>query len=305
VFFVNVPLAGAALVLAFVLIKADEKRDRNRMFDLPGALTATSAVTFLVFALVRGPEVGWGSPWILAAAVVGVGLLGVFAVVERRSRDPLVPARLLANRLLGLAAVVAFLFMATFGSLLYFLSLYFQDVLRYDALATGVGFLLPTAVVVAGSALAGRLVTRLGLRRTLVAALAVGAGGAIVLGLAMAPNAPYVALVPGLVAVSIGDGVVFTAMFIAAATGVTDHEQGTASGIVSTASGVGAVVGLAILVLVANAGTGGLVGEGLRAATAEGLRTAVFVIAGGIAATLLTVLALHISSDTPIRADAT
>jgi hypothetical protein len=56
---------------------------------------------------------------------------------------------------------------------------------------------------------------------------------------------------------------------------------------------------------VANAGTGGLVGEGLRVATAEGLRTAVFVIAGGIAATLLTVLALHISSDTPIRADAT
>lgn len=298
VFFVNVPLAVAALVLAFVLIKADGKRDRNRTFDLPGALAATSAVTLLVFALVRGPEIGWGSPWILAAAVVGVGLLGVFAVVERRSRDPLVPAHLLANRLLGLAAVIAFLFMATFGSLLYFLSLYFQDVLRYDALATGVGFLLPTAVVVAGSALAGRLVTRLGLRRTLVAALAVGAGGAVVLGLAMVPDAPYVAFVPGLVAVSIGDGVVFTAMFIAAATGVTDREQGTASGIVSTASGVGAVVGLAILVLVANAGTGGLIGEGLRAATAEGLRTAVFVIAGGIAATLLTVLALHAPSGT-------
>jgi MFS family permease len=232
-----------------------------------------------------------------------VGLLGVFAVLERRSRDPLVPARLLANRLLGLATAVAFLFMATFGSLLYFLSLYFQDVLGYDALATGVGFLLPTAVVVAGSALAGRLVTRLGLRRTLVAALAVGAVGALALGLAMAPDAPYVALVPGLVAVSVGDGVVFTTMFIAAATGVTDHEQGTASGIVSTASGVGAVVGLALLVLVANAGTEDLVGEGLRAATAGGLRAAVFVIAGGIAATLLTVLALRAAAATPVRVD--
>lgn len=298
VFFVNVPLAGAALVLAFVLIKADEKRDRARSFDLPGTLTATTAVTLMVFTLVRGPEVGWGSPWILASTVVGLGLVGIFVVVERRSPDPLVPPHLVSNRLLGLAIAVAFLFTATFGSLLYFLSIYFQDVLHYGALETGIGFLLPTAVVAAGSTLAGRLVTRFGLRRTLVAALAVGAGGAVVLGLAMSPDATYLSLVPGLVAVSIGDGIVFTTMFIAAATGVVDHDQGTASGIVSTASGVGAVVGLAVLVLVANAGTEGLAGEGLRAAAAGGLRTAVFVVAGGIAATMLAVLALRTGPDT-------
>jgi MFS family permease len=196
-----------------------------------------------------------------------------------------------------MAVVIAFMFMATFGSLLYFLSIYFQDVLGHDALQTGVGFLVPTAVVVAGSALAGRLVTRLGLRRTLLVALATGTAGAITLGLAMSPDASYAALVPGLVAVSIGDGVVFTAMFIAAATGVTDREQGIASGVVSTASGVGAVVGLALLVLVANSGTEGLVGEGLRTATAAGLRAAVLVIAGGIAATLLITLTLRPVSD--------
>lgn len=297
VFFVNVPLAGAALILAFVLIAPDQPRDSDRRFDLPGAVTATTAVTLLVFALIRGPDVGWRSPWIPAAAVVGLGLLAVFAVVERRSRDPLVPPRLLGNRLLAFAVVIAFMFMATFGSLLYFMSIYFQDVLGYEALQTGVGFLVPTTVVVVGSALAGRLVTRLGLRRTLVAALATGAAGAIALGLAMSPDASYTRLVPGLVAVSIGDGVVFTAMFIAAATGVTDREQGIASGIVSTGSGVGAVVGLAILVLVANSGTEGLVGEGLRTATAAGLRAAVLVIAGGIAATLLITLILRSASD--------
>ncbi|MBV9059266.1 MAG: MFS transporter [Pseudonocardiales bacterium] len=297
VFFVNVPLAGAALILAFVLIAPDHPRDSDRRFDLPGAVTATTAVTLLVFALIRGPDVGWRSPWIPAAAVVGLGLLAVFAVVERRSRDPLVPPRLLGNRLLALAVVIAFMFMATFGSLLYFLSIYFQDVLGYDALQTGVGFLVPTSVVVVCSALAGRLVTRLGLRRTLVAALATGAAGAIALGLAMSPDASYTGLVPGLIAVSIGDGVVFTAMFIAAATGVTDREQGIVSGIVSTGSGVGAVVGLAILVLVANSGTEGLVGEGLRTATAAGLRAAVLVIAGGIAATLLITLTLRSAAD--------
>src|SRR6266516_960903 len=60
VFFVNVPLAGAAIVLAFPLIGPHQARDASRRFDLPGALTATAAVTLLVFALVRGPDAGWG-----------------------------------------------------------------------------------------------------------------------------------------------------------------------------------------------------------------------------------------------------
>jgi MFS family permease len=298
VFFVNVPLVGVALVGAFVLIGADEARDGDRRFDLPGVLTATGGITVLVFALVQGPDVGWASPWILAAVGTGVVLLGAFTVIERRSRDPLVPPRLLANRVLTTALMIAFMFMATFGSLLYFLSLFLQEVWGYDALETGVGFLLPTAVVVAGSTLAGKVVTRVGLRRTLGAALAIGAVGAAAVGLAMSPDGSYASLVPGLVAVSVGDGVVFTAMFVAAATGVTDREQGVASGIVSTASGVGAVVGLAVLVLLANSGTEGLAGEGLRVATAEGIRAAVFAISGGIVVTLLVALTLGAAPDT-------
>jgi MFS family permease len=295
VFFVNVPLAGLAALLALPLIPADPTREVQHSFDLPGALSATLGVTLLVFALVQGPRLGWGSPAILASAAAGLLLLGALVLIERRSRDPLVPSRLLASRTLRTAAVIALLFMATFGSVLYFLSIYLQDVHGYTALETGVGFLLPTAVVVAGSALAGQLVTRFGLRSTLVAALAVGAVGAVALGLAMSPDSSYTALVPGLVALSVGDGVVFTTMFIAAATGVADREQGVAAAITSSASGVGAVVGLAVLVLVANAGTDGLAGEALRVATADGLSAAVLAVAGGIAVTLL--VALNLGSD--------
>jgi MFS family permease len=176
---------------------------------------------------------------------------------------------------------------------LYFLTLYFQDVHGYDALETGVGFLLPTAVVVAASTLAGQLVTRCGLRPTLVTALGIGALGALALGLAMSPSGSYTTLIPGLVLLSIGDGVVFTAMFIAAGTGVADREQGVASGIASTSTSIGAAVGLALLVLVANAGTDGLTGEQLRVASADGLSTAVLVIAGGIAATALAAMSLR------------
>jgi MFS family permease len=103
---------------------------------------------------------------------------------------------------------------------LYVLTLYLQDVRGYDALETGLAFLLPTAVVVVGSAVAGPLATRFGLRRTLIAALTIGALGALALGAAMSSDGSYAALLPGLIALSIGDGVVFTAMFIVAGTGV-------------------------------------------------------------------------------------
>ena len=298
VFFVNVPLAVIALLLAFALISADRERELGRRFDLPGALSTTLGVTLLVFALVQGPNLGWGSPGVLSSAVGGLLLLSGFAVIERRSRDPLVPPRLLANRNLVIAVMIACLFWATFGSVLYFLTLYFQEVRGYDALETGLGFLLPTAVVVAGSTLAGRVVTRCGLRPTLVAALAVGATGAVALGLAMSPGGSYVALIPGLILISVGDGIVFTTMFIATGTGVDDREQGVASGISSTSTSIGAAVGLALLVLVAASGTGGLAGEALRVATADGLSTAVLVIAAGIAATALVALNLRPNART-------
>jgi MFS family permease len=166
-------------------------------------------------------------------------------------------------------------------------------------LETGLGFLLPTGFVLAGSALAGRLVTRCGLRASLVAALATGAVGALALGLAISPDGSYAALVPGLILLSIADGLVFTTMFIAAGTGVADGEQGVASAIVTTSTAVGAAVGLAVLVLVANSGTDGLVGEALRSATADGLHSAVLVVAGGIAAMAL--VALNLRPDTRTR----
>jgi MFS family permease len=290
VFLVNVALACPALLLAFVLIPRDGEREKGRKFDLPGALSVSLGVTLIVFALVQGPGLGWLSPGILASAAAGLLLIGAFVIIERRSYDPLMPPRLLSNPNLITGVVIAFMFMATFGSVLYFLSIYFQEILGYNALQTGAGFLIPTAVVVAGSTTAGQLVTRFGLRRTLAAALAVGALGAVALGLAISPNGTYIELIPGLVALSIGDGVVFTTMFIAAATGISDRQQGIASGIASTGSGAGAAVGLAILVLVATAGLDGLSGEQLRIATADGISTTLFVAAGGIVLTFLVAL---------------
>jgi len=290
VFLINVPLAGVAMAAALWLIEADGRIEWSRAFDLPGAVTATAAISLLVVALVEGPNFGWLSAETISLLIAGVAFGAAFIVIERRSADPLLPFGMLRNQWLRLGLLTATLFMATFGALLYFLSLLFQNVFGYDALQTGVAFLLPTAVVVTASALAGRVVTALGLRWTMIGALAIGMGGALLIGFNINHQASYLALVPGLVAVSIGDGAIFTAMFIAAAMGIPDRQQGVASSIVSTGSGVGAAVGLALLVLIANARIGDLAGEELRIAAAEGIARSTFAIAGGIALTLLIVI---------------
>jgi MFS family permease len=299
VFLVNVPLAGLALVASFLLIEADGPFDRSRSFDLPGAAAITASITLLVVALVEGPDWGWISPWTIGLLLTGTVLGAAFIVIERRAVDPLLPLHMLHNSRLRLALIVATLFMATFGAVLYFLSIFFQDILRFDALETGMAFLLPTAIVVGSSTLAGRAVTSIGLRATMISALALGAAGALAIGFTLRPDMPFADIVPGLIAVSIGDGAMFTAMFIAAAMGVPDHQQGVASGMVSTGSGVGAAMGLAVLVLIANAATAGLGGEPVPTAVADGISHAVYAIGSGIILTL----GIVIGFSSPYRPD--
>ncbi|MUN37380.1 MFS transporter [Actinomadura litoris] len=300
VFFVNVPLAGAAALLAFVLIAPDGPRAGGRSMDVAGALTSTIGVTAVVFALVQGPESGWLSPVVLTAALAGALMLAAFVAVERRSADPLMPLRLFTNRDLSVGTVVTFLYMGTFGTLMYFLTVYFQGVHGYDALTTGLAFLAPMAAIAVGSQLAGRLATRYGIRPVLVAALAAGGVGAVIVAATMATDASYAALIPGLLVLGLGQGAGYTLMFGAAASGVAAADQGIASGIVSTSQQVGGAVGLALLVAVANAGLDGLGGQALRTATTDGLRGAVLIAAAGIVATALVALGLRKPRTAPV-----
>ncbi|MGW5349753.1 MFS transporter [Streptomyces sp. NPDC004031] len=293
VFMVNVPLAGAVAVAAFVVIPRDGRSGPRRSFDLPGAATATAGVTLLVYALVQGPASGWTSAGILGSGVAAVALLGLFVLVESRSRDPLMPLRLLRNRSLAAGMTVTFLFMGTFGALPYFLTVLFQRVHGFSALQTGTAFLVPSVSIAAGTQIGERMASRTATRATLVTGLLTGAAGTAVLALGISAHGGYAALVPGLVISGIGQGITWTAMWIAAASGVDPGEQGIASGMASTTQQVGGAVGLALLIALANAGVNGRKGEALRTAMADGTRTAVLVAAAGILLGALVALALH------------
>ncbi|MFD2767121.1 MFS transporter [Micromonospora eburnea] len=290
VFYVNVPLATVAALSAFPLLPRDATRNSARRFDLAGAVTGTAGTTLVVFTIVQGPESGWTAPAVIAGAIAGIALLAAFLVVQRRSRDPLLPLHLLGDRDLRTGVIVTFLYMATFGSLLYFLTVYFQYVHGYSAMRTGLAFLVPMIAIAAGAQIGGRLATVHGNRTSMITSLIVGGVGAVVVALTLDTDASYLVLVPGLVVLGLGQGAGYTLMFGAASANIPAHEQGIASGTASTTQQIGGAVGLAVLVALANAGTDGLGGAALRGATTAGLRAAFLVAAAGIAVTAVTAL---------------
>lgn len=289
VFIVNVPLAGVIALAGALLFPADGPLSRQRDFDFLGALTATSGITLLVFVLVHAPEAGWGSRSVLIYAVLSLVLLSLFALVEARTRYPLTPARLFAHRSLVGAMALTALFSATFSSVPYFLTLYFQTVRGYSALGTGIAFLVPAVVVAAGTQAGAKAVAALGVRATMLGGMAMGAVGALLLALTLTDDGSYVQLLPGIVLLSLGQGATWTGMWIAAAAGVAPGDQGIASGMASTTLQVGGAVGLAVLVAVANTGGHDLSG----AALLDGVRDAVYVITAGICLGAVAVLALR------------
>ncbi len=288
IFFANVPLAGGAMLLAFAIIPKDAERGASgRKFDLPGALTATVGSTLLVFTLVQAPVSGWTSPTILITAAVAVATLAAFLTIEGRGRDPLLPLRLFRNRNLSTGTVVTFVFMGTFGALPYFFTVYFQSVHGYSATRSGIAFLLPCVGVLIGNLSGGKLATRFGVRATLIGALLMGVVGTVAFTFSVSPSGSYLQLVPGVLILSLGQGTVFTAMYAAATTGVAAEDQGIASGVAATGQQVGAAVGLAVLVAIANSGHEGLTGEALRVATADGVRSAMWATVAGIVLLIL------------------
>ncbi|MFF5263758.1 MFS transporter [Actinomadura viridis] len=270
VFLVNVPLVIAAAAAAFWLLAADGPVDRGHGYDLPGVVTGTAGATLLVYSIAEVPETGWTSPAFITAVVPALGLLAAFLVIEGRSRSPLMPIRLLRDRNLAPALVVIFVFGATMQNVVYFLTLYFQDVLGYTALRAGLAFLSLSMVIALGNFVAGRLMLRIGIRGTLITALVLGATGSALLAAGMVADGSYLTVLAGIAVYGLGMGTIYPTQFAAAGTGVHAREQGIAGGMANTAMQFGVGIGLAILVGVAASGI----------STADGLRAAVAVSAG-------------------------
>ena len=251
VMFVN-PIA-CLLILAPILrlLPAERGRAKLENFDALGAFLVTGGMLLMVYALVKAPDVGWGTARTIGELTAALGLLAAFLVNEQRSRNPLM--RLSIFRVRGLAAADATQLVGVAGllSMFFFLTLYMQNVLGYSAIETGAAYLPLCFAVAVSSGISSQLLTRVGTRPVIVAGALIAAGG--IYWLSRIPvDGSYVSdLLPGLLIVAVGLGAVFVGVTTAANAGVPAEDAGLAAALLNSSQQLGGALGLAIFSAVA------------------------------------------------------
>ena len=294
VFFVNVPVGVVGISLSYVLLPEFRDPSASRTPDLLGAATITGALVLLVFGLTRAEEAGFGSLTTLGTLALAVALLGAFMVVERRVAEPLVPPGVLRSRGLVGAALVAFALTAATAPVSVLATLYLQDTLGYSASFAGLAGLPLSLCVVAGAAVGGRIVARLGGRAVMAGGLAVVAMAALVsTGISADGGVPYV--LAGAALSGLGLGCASVASTARGTSAVEGDKRGLASGLMNTAAQVGTALGLATLLTLAAATASAYAGspaDGSPDAQAlvAGYRLAFFAAAGVASLGVLAIL---------------
>ena len=288
VLFVNVPIGVIAAALAPGLIGESRDEELERSFDVAGALSVTAGLSLLVYALVDASDAGWGSTQTLGLLALSVVLLVVFVVVELRARVPLVPFATFRRRTLTGSNVTALMLGAALFSMFFFISLYMQQVLGFDALEAGLAYLPLAITIILAAGAASALVTRLGFKPVLLGGLTLVAVGLVWFS-QISAGGSYVGdvLFPSIVA-GAGLGFSFVPVTIGSQIGVGEDDAGLASGLINTAQQIGGALGLAVLATVATSATNDAMEQarGARAALPGALTdgfSAAFLVGAGFA----------------------
>jgi EmrB/QacA subfamily drug resistance transporter len=276
VFFINVPIGLIALPLAVRLITPAAGTGGLRQLDVIGALTLVGGLVTLVYGIEGTSTHGWGSARTLALFALAALLLSAFAATERGATRPLIPPS--TWRIRSLTSGVGMMLGATgfLVGVLFLSSLYVQGTLGWSALETGLAFLPLTLAIAPVAHVAPHALSAFGTKRVLTAGLILMAGGAA--WLAAAPDrATYATdLLPGLVVIGLGLGLVFVTIQVTGMTDVGERTAGLASGLMTTGHEIGAALGVAVFSAVAT-GSGALTSLGSASGYGDGLTAAALV----------------------------
>ena len=285
IFFVNLPVGAAVLALSPWLVNESRAALGHRHFDLAGATSSTAALMVLVYAITRASQHGWSNTVTLGLLATAAALIVAFVGIEARSPAPLLPLRIFRLRTLWAAnATMLVIGAATFGQF-FLLSLYLQEVLRYSALETGIGFVAITVVIAGVANLGQALTTRLGARPVLTTGLLLTAAGGALYAQMPADGHYLWDVFPGLLVSGIGLAFSFVPVMIAGLTGVQPADAGVASGLINTSRQIGGSIGLAAVTTIAATATtsyahGHAVAAASSPALTHGFQVAFFTLIG-------------------------
>ncbi len=255
VLFVNIPLGGVLLVAAFLSLLPDTASIERTRLDLPGAFSITLGMGALSYGLSQASSNGWGSTGVLAGLVAAGVLLVGFVVIEANSSRPLIPLALFRPRTLQVGNLLMLTMGVTMTGAVFFLSLYFQEVIGYSALRAGMAMLPMTVMLILGGLLSRSLIPVVGRRVLLLAGGLISAVG--IFWLVGAPDhAAFLAHVLGpTVVAGLGVSFMLPPVTLTATIGIDPKDAGAAAGLLNTSRQIGGAIGLAVLVNIASTAT--------------------------------------------------
>ncbi|PPJ18560.1 MFS transporter [Nocardia nova] len=253
VFYINIPIAALAVVAAAVLVPGGAAAAGGSV-DVLGALTATLGLGAAVFAVVRAPEVGWGSGSTWAVLALAVALLAAFLGLQARRSEPLMPLSVFRAPNLGAANLAQVLLGAAWVPMWFFLNLYLQQVLGYSAFPSGAALLPMTALIMVGMiAVSPKLFARFGARAMIVTGLLVLGAGLVWLTFIRADGTFWIDVLPGSLLAAFGMSLAFVPSLQTAISAARPEQGGLASGLVNTGYQIGSALGLAVVTAIASA----------------------------------------------------
>ena len=261
--YVNVAFAIPALAGALWLMVGTVDGIRPRL-DIVGTILASGGLFLVVFGLSRAEVAGWRAGITVGSLVAGVLLLVLFLVAQRVVADPLVPLRVLANRNRAAAYLTLFLGTASLFAVFLFLTYYFQELLGYSPVRTGLAFLpLPLSIGLVATVTQGMLLKRLDARQIIAGGLALAAVGAGLLTQADLQSSYASWILPGLILIGAGIGLSLVPAIAMGSVTEDPRDAGFAGGMNNVTQQIGAAVGVALISsVVASATSGYLVANG-------------------------------------------
>ena len=248
VFWINVPIGLAAIPL--VLTRIPESYGPRARLDTPGLVLVTVAAMGIVWGLMRGNDVGWGSAETIATLAAGLAALVAFVFVERRAAEPMLPPRMFARRGFSAGTGSNFLFSASLFSAVFFMAQFQQISLGQGPLDSGLRLLPWTGTLFIVAPIAGALTNRIGERTLVTLGLAMQAAGMAWVATIASPHMTYWHMIPPLIIAGAGISMAIPSAQNAVMNAVAPDDVGKASGAYMTTRQLGGVFGLALAVAV-------------------------------------------------------
>ena len=246
IFFINIPIAAATLLI-LMYAKPDESHDRNaRPIDWTGSLLITAALAALTYALIEAPahRIGVSEIGALAASLVA---FVIFVVCEKRIENPIVPPAMFRSRSFTAANVLTLLLYTAMSSVMFLLPYNLIQVRGYSPLQTGAAFLPFVATMSLLSRWSGALADRIGPRIPLIVGPLLVTAGCVLLAVPSLGGSYWTALFPGIFVVALGVAIMVAPLTTTVMTSIDDErEAGTASGINNAVARVAGLLAIAL-----------------------------------------------------------